>query len=136
MPRAFMLFCMQFTTQPGCLLGRPFTPNERIAQGHHPGSRVRSRVGEGLLCRCRRSTWAGARRAFILGGVSFVGLAFTMVLAWRNELSMPVPDVESIRGMVSLHGVLNTLVVAPCFLLAASLSSPVSRSRRGPPSGS
>ena len=55
---------------------------------------------------------------------SFAGLVFTMVLAWRNELSMPVFQVVAgIRGMVSVHGVLNTVVVAPCFLLAVSLDA-------------
>ncbi len=69
-----------------------------------------------------RSVWPRNLPAFILGCVSFAGLVFTMVLAWRNELSMPVfHAVEGIRGMVSVHGVLNTVVVAPCFALAVSL---------------
>jgi hypothetical protein len=71
-----------------------------------------------------RSVWARNRPAFILGCVSFAGLVFTMVLAWRNELSMPLfQSVAGIRGMVSVHGVLNTLVIAPCFLLAVSLDA-------------
>jgi hypothetical protein len=71
-----------------------------------------------------RSVWSRNRPAFILGCVSLAGLVFTMVLAWRNELSMPVfPMVAGIRGMVSVHGVLNTVVVAPCFLLAIVLEA-------------
>jgi hypothetical protein len=71
-----------------------------------------------------RTVWSRNRPAFILGCVSFAGLVFTMVLAWRNELSMPVfQAVAGIRGMVSVHGVLNTVVVAPCFLLAVSLDA-------------
>jgi hypothetical protein len=69
-----------------------------------------------------RSVWSCNLPAFILGCVSFAGLVVTMLLAWRNELSMPVfPAVAGIRGMVSVHGVLNTVVVAPCFALAVWL---------------
>ncbi len=69
-----------------------------------------------------RSVWARNPPAFALGCVSFAVLLLTMVLAWRNELSMPVsPAFAGIRGMVSVHGVLNALVVAPSFLLAVSL---------------
>lgn len=68
------------------------------------------------------------RPAFICALVSLTGLVFTMVLAWRNELSMPVlPAALGIRGMVSLHGVINALVVAPCFLLAVTLDAAPSR---------
>lgn len=71
-----------------------------------------------------RSVWSRNRPAFILGCVSFAGLVFTMVLAWRNEFSIPVfQAVAGIRGMVSVHGVLNTVVVAPCFLLAVLLDA-------------
>ena len=75
----------------------------------------------------------GARRrnraAFALGCVSLAGLVLTMVLAWRNELSMPVlPDVLGVRAMVSVHGALNALVVAPSFLLAVVLDAPRERS--------
>ena len=35
-----------------------------------------------------RSVWARSRASFALGLVSFAGLAITMALAWRNELSM------------------------------------------------
>ena len=70
-----------------------------------------------------RSVWSRNRLAFILGCVSFAGLVFTMVLAWRNEVSPVFQAVAGIRGMVSIHGVLNTVVVAPCFLLAVSLDA-------------
>ncbi len=72
-----------------------------------------------------RTVWSRNRPAFVLGCASFAGLVFTMVLAWQNELSMPVfQAIAGIRGMVSVHGVINTVVVAPCFLLAVSLDAP------------
>jgi hypothetical protein len=53
-----------------------------------------------------------------------------MVLAWRNELPLPSSlAVAGIRGMVSVHGALNALVVAPCFLLAVALAAPSGRTR-------
>ncbi|CAN5894095.1 hypothetical protein BH11MYX2_BH11MYX2_41300 [soil metagenome] len=67
------------------------------------------------------AAWQRNRRAFALGCISFAGLVFTMVLAWRNERFMPMPVVEGIRGMISIHGVLNALVIAPCFLAAVSI---------------
>jgi len=77
-----------------------------------------------------RGVWSRNRPAFLLGCVNFAGLVFTMILAWRNELSTPVFEVVAgIRGMVSVHGVLNTAVVAPCFLLAVSLDARPDRSR-------
>lgn len=77
-----------------------------------------------------RSVWSRDRRAFALGGVSLAGLVLTMVLAWRNELSMPVFSVVgNIRGMVSVHGALNAVVVAPCFLLAVALDARRARAR-------
>ena len=64
------------------------------------------------------------RLAFALGCISLACLVFTMALAWGNELSKPLfLVVADMRGMVSVHGVINTLVVAPCFLLAVSLTS-------------
>lgn len=71
-----------------------------------------------------RGAWPRNRAAFALGCVSFAGLVFTMVLAWMNELSVPAAlEVAGIRGMVSVHGALNALVVAPCFLLAVTLDA-------------
>ena len=71
-----------------------------------------------------RSVWSRNPAAFVLGSISFAALVITMVLAWRNELSMPVFQVVAgIRGMVSVHGLLNTVVVAPCFLLAVLLDA-------------
>ena len=75
-----------------------------------------------------RSVWSRNRPAFALGCVSLAGLVLTMFLAWRNELSMAVfPAVGGIRGMVSVHGAVNAVVVAPCFLLAVALDA---RARR------
>jgi hypothetical protein len=75
-----------------------------------------------------RSVWARRRASFALGLVSFAGLAFTMALAWRNELSMgELVSVATVRGMVSVHGALNALVVAPCFLFAVALDASSSR---------
>lgn len=71
-----------------------------------------------------RSVWSCNRPAFVLGCISVATLAFTMLLAWRNERWMPdLLAVAGIRGMVSVHGVLNTLLVALCFLLAVSLEA-------------
>jgi hypothetical protein len=68
------------------------------------------------------------RVAFVLGCLSFAGLVFTMVLAWGNELAMPVlGQVAGTRAMVSVHGVSNALIVAPCFLLAVVLDTKVAR---------
>ncbi|MCC6876446.1 MAG: YndJ family transporter [Sandaracinaceae bacterium] len=75
-----------------------------------------------------RSVRARNRPAFVLGSVSLVGLAVTMALAWANELSVPPPiDVAGVRGMVSVHGTLNLLVVAPSFALAVALDAPTPR---------
>lgn len=69
-----------------------------------------------------KETRSRHRRAFALALVSLVGLAFTMLLAWRNELLLPpLVSALGIRGMVSVHGVLNALVVAPAWLLAVTL---------------
>jgi hypothetical protein len=65
-----------------------------------------------------RDAWVRDRLAFALGCISAACLVFTMVLAWRNELAMPAFLVAGIRGIVSVHGTLNALVTAPCFLLA------------------
>jgi hypothetical protein len=70
-----------------------------------------------------RGVWGRSRAAFALGAVSSLGLLFTMVLAWGNEVAVRVmDDVLGIRAIVSVHGVLNAVVVAPSFLLAVSLS--------------
>ena len=76
-----------------------------------------------------RSVWSKSRPAFVLGCISLAGLVFTMVLAWQNELSTPAAiSIAGIRGMVSVHGPLNAVVVAPCFLAAVTLDV-----RRGRP---
>jgi YndJ-like protein len=69
-----------------------------------------------------RSVRTRNRPAFALGCVSFGGLIVTLLLAWANELSLAVSIAAGdVRGMVSVHGVVNALVVGPCFLAAVSL---------------
>ncbi len=69
-----------------------------------------------------RSVWTRHAAAFVLGATSLAGLLFTMALAWANHVGAPlVTELAGLRGMVSAHGVLNALVVAPCFLLAVAL---------------
>jgi hypothetical protein len=78
-----------------------------------------------------RRVRTGHRVAFLLGAVSFGGLVVTLALAWAHHLALlALPDVAGVRAMVALHGVLNTLVVAPCLLAAARLDAaapPVTR---------
>jgi hypothetical protein len=65
------------------------------------------------------------RSAFVLASASLSGLLVSMVLAWRNELSLPpLPAIGGVRSMVALHGVLNAVVVAPSFLAAVALDAP------------
>lgn len=76
-------------------------------------------------------TWRTSRPAFLLGLLSLLGFAFTMTVAWQNELGSP-PDVAlGVRGMVSLHGVVNALVVAPGFVLALHLDRRANRPTNG-----
>ncbi|MFT5357351.1 MAG: hypothetical protein ACI9KE_004585 [Polyangiales bacterium] len=71
-----------------------------------------------------RSVWRTHKVPFALGCTSFLGLAFTMMLAWQNELGVvSLPGLLGVRTMVSVHGLINILVVAPCFLLAVVLAS-------------
>lgn len=72
-----------------------------------------------------QSVWRNHNKpAFALGCTSLVGLAFTLTLAWHNELAvLSFPAVLGIRAMTSVHGVINALVVAPCFLLAVTLEA-------------
>ena len=66
--------------------------------------------------------WRSHKTAFAIGTISFLGFAFTIGLAWMNELSMlGTWSLSGLRAMVSIHGVLNGLVVAPFFLLAVIL---------------
>lgn len=59
------------------------------------------------------------RAAFAAGLLSVVALAFTLVLAWLNELGLPtLGSIGSVRAMVAVHGVVNTLVVGPAMLWA------------------
>ncbi|HEY4180015.1 MAG TPA: YndJ family transporter [Kofleriaceae bacterium] len=71
-----------------------------------------------------RSVWSRNRRAFLAGCVSFACLVLTMALAWRNEFVTPIfQGIAGIRGMVSVHGLLNAVVAGPSFLLAVSLDT-------------
>lgn len=64
-----------------------------------------------------------SRVAFLLGCVSLFTLTLTMILAWQNELgTLSLPALLGIRSMASLHGVLNGVVVAPCFMAAVILN--------------
>lgn len=89
-----------------------------------------------------RSVWGRERAAFALGAVSLAGLAFSMVLAWANEVGVQVMNaVLGIRAMVSVHGVVNAVIVAPCFLLAVTAAGGPStpetgRARRAAPAAS
>lgn len=69
-------------------------------------------------------TRKGNEAAFAAALVSVIALAFTFVLAWLNELGAPSLDpIGSVRSMVSIHGVINAVVVAPAFLLAVALDA-------------
>ncbi len=57
---------------------------------------------------------------------SFLGTS-RAVVGKDQPSSFAAPAVAGIRGMVSLHGVLNALVVAPCFLLAVTLDTTPSK---------
>ena len=66
-----------------------------------------------------------SRIAFALALLSFLGFAFTIVMAWQNELgTTSLRGVLGVRTMVSLHGVLNGVIVAPCFLIALHVAQP------------
>ncbi|MEZ4253665.1 MAG: YndJ family transporter [Polyangiales bacterium] len=59
------------------------------------------------------------RAALGAGLVSLVTLAFTLGLAWLNELGRPtLGPIGTVRAMVAVHGVLNVLVVGPAMLWA------------------
>lgn len=65
--------------------------------------------------------WRSSRAAFLLACLSVFGLALTLVLAWQHELGrLSLGDVLGVRPMVSVHGLVNGVVVAPCFLLAVA----------------
>lgn len=70
-----------------------------------------------------RATWRVHPTAFV-GAVSFIGLVFTLFLAWQNELGLlTLRGVLGARAMVSVHGLINGVVVAPCFLIAVALEA-------------
>ena len=59
-----------------------------------------------------------------LSGLGLLGILFTMSLAVINEFAVLKPPLFlEVRSMVSLHGVVNALVVIPFFCLAVSLES-------------
>lgn len=68
--------------------------------------------------------WTTHKAAFALGCASVLGLAVTLALAWQHELgALSLPGFLGTRPMVSVHGLINGLVVAPCFLLAVALEA-------------
>ena len=68
--------------------------------------------------------WTTNKAAFALGCISLLGLVLTFVLAWQHELGLlSLPAVLGVRPMVSVHGLINGVVVAPCFLLAVALEA-------------
>ncbi len=70
-----------------------------------------------------RESWRNNNAAFVATLVSLLALAGTFVLAWQNELSTPsIGAIASIRSMVSVHGLVNALVVGPAFLWAVALT--------------
>ncbi len=79
-----------------------------------------------------RSVWRTHRIALGLGALSLGALVLTMLLAWQNELgTLTWPGFLRIRAMSSIHGFLNAVVTAPCFLLAVLLER--RRRNRGMP---
>ena len=78
-----------------------------------------------------REAWRTNRAAFAAGGVSVAALAFTLVLAWQNELAvLSLGTIGGIRAMVVVHGVVNTLIVGPAMLAAVWLDSRARRAVR------
>ena len=59
-----------------------------------------------------------SRRAALAATLSLVALTVTMVLAWQNELGVAPGPVLGVRSLVAVHGVVNTLIVVPAFMLA------------------
>ena len=59
------------------------------------------------------------RAAFTAGLLAVGALAFTLGLAWLHQLGLPsLGSIGSVRAMVAVHGVVNTLVVGPAMLWA------------------
>ena len=47
-----------------------------------------------------------------------------MALAWANHCATPLlPPLAGVRAMVSAHGLINAVVVGPCFLAAVLLDA-------------
>jgi hypothetical protein len=59
------------------------------------------------------------RAAFAAGLLAVVALAFTLGLAWLHQLgALTLGPIGSVRAMVAVHGVVNTLIVGPAMLWA------------------
>lgn len=74
-----------------------------------------------------------------LGAVTLLALVLTLTLAWMNHLGTPLPYAPfGVRAMVSVHGGINGLVVAPATLWALAQTPSDSESGGVPvrPSGS
>ncbi len=69
-----------------------------------------------LLYACRKSRWA-----LCFAAASLLGFLYTIGLAWQHEIGSAEGAVQGVRSMVSLHGLINGLVVAPAMLLAVHL---------------
>jgi hypothetical protein len=69
-------------------------------------------------------SWTSCRAAFFLACASLLGLATTLVFAWQHELGLlSLTETLGVRPMVSVHGLVNGVVVAPSFLLAVALET-------------
>lgn len=65
-----------------------------------------------------------SKSATALGLISLLGFSLTLLLAWRHELNLPVGEgLLGVRPMVSLHGFINSVVVAPCMVAAALMDT-------------
>jgi len=67
-----------------------------------------------MLHECRSS-----KLASFFGWISALGFLYTITLAWQHELGI-ISELTplGVRPMVSLHGIINGLLVAPCMFLA------------------
>lgn len=61
--------------------------------------------------------------ARLLGGTSIVALLYSMTLALMNEFWIVQPPTTlGINSMVTLHGIINAVIVIPCFYVAVRLN--------------
>lgn len=67
-----------------------------------------------FLIECKGRPLAGA-----FATLSLIVSGLTLTLAWKHELTrLPTMGLLGVRSMVSVHGVLNGFVLAPCTILA------------------